>query len=1037
MNLPKFSVRFPVTVGMIMLAIAILGVISFQRLGTDLLPAIYNPRIVVEIQSGERSPQDMEQRFARRLEGALGTVSKVVDVRSQCSVGRLQVTATFSWGTDMDFALLDIQKQVATFESDPEVDRLTVARFDPQAEPIMIYSLSFADSSDGDLDELRRIAENVVKRNLERLDGVAQVQVYGGNKEEVRVELNDYLLKAYNLTPTDIANKIRQANADASGGRVVEQDKAYLIKGIGKYADVREVSETVIGYKEASNGSSDSLSTGNQQSGQIYAPEKVPIFLSDVAAVTYAPEERTELVRLNGRETVGLYIFKESKENTVRVAEQAREEIARMQNELATLSFTPVYSQASFIESAIGEVRTTAIFGIVLAVLVLFAFLRNLGATVVVSLAIPISVLATFTLMYFENLTLNVMTLGGLALGAGMLVDNAIVVIENIFRRRQLGEEANEAAVTGASEVGVAITASTLTTIVVFLPIVYVRGVAAELFREQAWVVAFSLLSSLLVAFLLIPTLSARMFGTKRRTFTARTLRWPFFERTLSWSMSNRGKVVALAGLLLVASVALLPVIGTEFVPRSAENQLQIDLDLPPGTPLETTSAVVANVEDQIRQLLDSRVEDVFSTVNVQSSQNVFFNEIQRTEHLAELTLNLSTATDGLTPLEAIQILQPQLILPATKIRYRVRESTLQQSIGGEEAPIAVEIRGNELEMLEQLSGQLAHQLQSIPSLHTVKTSFEKGLPEIRLKIDRLLAANFGLDVQQVGQMIGQRLSGEVATNFYSSGNERDVRVMFSQMTLNELKNIDLQTPSGARVRLRDIAELVPSEGPQTIVRHNQSRAASVTAHLQKGEKLSEAVADVETVLRNFVLPAGYQLSYAGEEASRQESFTQMKFALVLSIVLVYMVLASLFESLLHPFTILLTLPLAGVGVVLAFLLIGEPLSVMAYIGIVMLAGIAVNNAIVLVDYINRLRADGMPRSEAIMQASRDRLRPILMTTATTILALLPLTIGLGEGAKLRAPMAVAVIGGLISSTILTLVVIPVVYELIDGVRKE
>lgn len=1037
MNLPQFSVRYPVTVAMMMLAIAILGVISFDRLGTDLLPAIYNPRIVVEIQSGERSPQDMEQRFARRLEGALGTVSKVVDVRSECSVGRLLVTATFSWGTDMDFALLDIQKQVAAFESDPEVDRLTVARFDPQAEPIMIYAFTSADTSDQDLDELRRIAENVVKRNLERLDGVAQVQVYGGVKQEVRVELDEYRLKAYNLAPGDISNKIRQANADASGGRLVQQDKAYLIKGIGKYTDVGEVSETVVGYKEVSNGRSDSTAAGSQQAGQVYAAEKVPIFLGDVARVSYAPEERTELVRLNGRETIGLYIFKESKENTVRVAEQAREEIARMQSEFASLNFTPVYSQAKFIEAAIGEVKSSAIIGVVLAVLVLYVFLRNIGTTVVISVAIPISILATFTLMYFQNLTLNVMTLGGLALGAGMLVDNAIVVIENIFRLRQLGREPNEAAMKGAAEVGVAITASTLATVVVFLPIVYVRGVAAELFRDQAWVVAFSLLSSLLVAFMLIPPLSARLLGKSGGALSIKTLRWPLFEKTLNWSMNHRGKVVALSVLLLAASAALLPVIGTEFVPRSSENQLQIDLDLPPGTPLESTSAVVAAAEDQIDQLLGENRAIIFSTVNVQASQNAFFGESQRSEHLAELTLNLKTGHDGLTPIETIQILRPQLVLPGIQTSFRVRESTLQQSIGGETAPIAVEIRGSELETLERLSSQLAAHLQSLPHLHTVETSFEKGLPEIRLEIDRLLAANFGLDIQQIGQMVGQRLSGEVATNFYSAGNERDVRVVFSQMTLRELENLSIQTPNGALVRLSDIAELVPAAGPQTILRHNQSRVAHVTAHLQKGVKLSDAIAQVEAVLRNFAAPAGYQLSFAGEEASRQESFSQMKFALILSIVLVYMVLASLFESLVHPFTILLTLPLAGVGVVFGFLLVGEPLSVMAYIGVIMLAGIAANNAIVLVDCIVRFRAEGMARREAIMQASRDRLRPILMNTAANILALLPLTIGIGESAKLRAPMAIAVIGGLVSSTILTLVVIPVVYELIDGLRKK
>ena len=509
MNLPQFSVRYPVTIAMIMLGIAILGVISFDRLGTDLLPAIYNPRIVVELQSGERSPQEMEQRFARRLEGELGTVSKVVDVRAVCSLGRVLATATFSWGTDMDFALLDVQKKVASYESDPEVNRVTIARYDPQEEPVMIYALQ--SKGEHDLDELRRIGENVIKRALERLDGVARVQVYGGIKREVRVELNEYLLEAYSLTPSAINDKIRQANANASGGRLVQQEKAYLIKGIGNYTNVEDVAATVVGYKAGANGvGSDSLSTGVQQTGSQFAADKVPIYLSDVARVSYAPEERTDIVRLNGHESVGFYIYKEAEDNTVRVAEQITAEVNRLAADSPGLDFSVIYNQARFIDNAIGEVKSSAVIGVILAVLILYVFLRNWGATIIISLAIPLSILATFTLMYFQNLTLNMMTLGGLALGSGMLVDAAIVVIENIFRRRQLGEAADQAAIHGTSEVGMAIFATVVTTIVVFLPIVYVQGVAAEMFRDQAWVVTYALLASLLVAFMLIPALAAK-----------------------------------------------------------------------------------------------------------------------------------------------------------------------------------------------------------------------------------------------------------------------------------------------------------------------------------------------------------------------------------------------------------------------------------------------------------------------------------------------------------------------------------------------
>ncbi|MCI0690685.1 efflux RND transporter permease subunit [candidate division KSB1 bacterium] len=1031
MNLPQFSVRYPVTVAMLMLAIGILGVISLNRLGTDLLPAIYNPRIVVELQSGERSPQEMEQRFARRLEGELGTVSKVVDVRAVCSLGRVLATATFSWGTDMDFALLDVQKKIANYESDPEVNRVTIARYDPQEEPIMIYALQ--SGGEHDLDELRRIAENVIKRALERLDGVARVQIYGGIKREVRVELNEYLLEAYGLTPTDVTGKIRQANANASGGRLVQQEKAYLIKGIGNYTSVEDVAATVVGYKSAANGASnDTTALGAQQTGSQFAPDKVPIYLSDVAQVSYAPEERTDVVRLNSQESVGFYIYKEAEDNTVRVAEQIVETIARMQDDSPSLEFTLVYSQAAFIDSAIGEVKASAIIGVILAVLILYVFLRNLGATIIISVAIPLSILATFTLMYFQNLTLNMMTLGGLALGAGMLVDNAIVVIENIFRRRQLGEESADAAIRGASEVGVAIFASTLTTIVVFLPVVYVHGVAAELFKDQAWVVAYSLLASLVVAFLLIPTLAARLLFKDTKVFEQQFLQFAFYEKTLQWAMNHRNAVVLAAIFLIAVAAALLPVVGSEFVPRSGENQLQVDINLPPGAPLEKTSAVLAGVEERTRQILGERLNSLFSTVNVSSSQSLFTGTEQG-EHRASITINLAPA---ITPETAIAALRPHLNLPDIATTFRIRETSLQQTIGTGSAPIVVEVRGSELPTLQETSARVAEALRQLNGLHNVETSFQSGRPEINLRIDRLLAASLGLDVQQIGQRVKERLAGEIVSDFYSEGEDRNIRVAFTPATLAELSDMPIRAPNGAVLRLRDISQLISGEGPKEIQRHNQSRIAHVTAQLEKGMTLSRAVAAVEKTLINIALPPDYELRFAGEEASRGESFEQMKFALILSIVLVYMVMAALFENLLHPFTILLTLPLAGAGVVFAFLLVGEPLSVMAYIGVIMLAGIAVNNAIVLVDYINRLRAAGMARREAILQAGRDRLRPILMTTATTILALAPLAIGLGEGARLRAPMAIAVIGGLITSTLLTLVVIPVVYELIDGVRE-
>lgn len=1028
------AIHRPVTVAMILIGVTLLGVISLNRLGTDLLPAIYNPRIVVDLRSGERSPQEMEERFARQLEGELRSVSRVVDVRTICSLGRIQLTITFVWGADMDFALLDVQKKVARYESRADVDQVTIARFDPQAEPILIYAVSNVGTQN--LDELRRLSESVIQLNLERLDGVARAQVYGGQTREVRVELDPYLLAAYNLTASDVTNAIRQANADAPGGTLEYDNTAYTIKGIGRYANLADIGATIVGYKSGASG--DSLQAGVQQNSAVYTPEKAPIYLTEVARVFQIPEERSNLVRLNGKACVGIYVYKEAEDNTVRVGKQVEETLARMKAELPSVTFTQIYSQGAFISGAVNEVQNTALFGIVLAVLVLYVFLRNVGATLIVSLAIPLSILATFTLMYFSGMTLNIMTLGGLALGAGMLVDNAIVVIENIFRRRQTGEDGEQASARGTSEVAAAIIASTLTTVVVFLPIVYIEGVAAELFKEQAWVVAFALLSSLLMAFLFIPAAATRLLAGK--TFTIKE-RYPFlwYDRFLRQAIQHPLLVTGTAVLLLIAAAALTPGIGSDFVPRSVENQLQVALVLAPGTPLDYTESVIESVEDRITQLLGEGARQQFSTANVMTTQGLLQDQAATAEQEAIITLTFGMlAGRQMTPQEAIDRLRPRLNdLPGVSIDYRVRETSLQQTIGTDQAPIAVEIRGTDQERLQTLALQVKDILERMPSLHTVVTSVQNTRPEINLTIDRVLAASFGIDIQQLAQQIRQRLEGDVATDFFSDGDSRNVRVAFPRARLDDLNDLPIKTGNGAVLRLRDIAELKPGAGPRLIQRSNQSRIETVTAQLIEGASLSQTTDQLLRALDAVPLPTGYQFRMGGAEASRRESFGQLRFALLLSILLVYMVMASLFESLRHPFTILLTLPLAGIGVVFAFWLTGTSFNVMALIGVVMLGGIAVNNAIILVDYINRLRANGLARREAVLQAAHNRLRPILMTTLTTILALLPLTFGIGEGAQLRAPMALAVVGGLISSTLLTLVVIPVVYELLDGRNKS
>jgi len=992
MNLPEFSVKYPITIIMLMLGIILLGTISLDRLGTDLLPEIYSPKIVVELNSGERSPQEMEERFAKSLEGELITVSKVKRIQSISSIGRVQLIAEFAWGTDMDFALLDVQKKVSRYSGEKEVDQLFVSKYDPQAMPIMTLALRSKDQTD--LDELRRLANTMVKLNLERLDGVAKAQIYGGDYKDVIVEVDNYLLEAYNLTLQNIIESIRSANIDAAGGTIVENEKSYIIKGKGKFNSLEDAEQVVIGYATREL-------KGEKSQNPDFAVQKIPIALMDVAKVTFTKSRPQNVVKLNGIPCVGLSVYKEAQDNTVKVVEQIHEELEHLRRDLPNTEFVIINDQAQFINQAIGEVKQTALIGIMLAIFILYVFLRNFGPTIIVSLAIPMSIIATFNFMYFNKLTFNIMTLGGLALGAGMLVDNAIIVIENIFRHQELGQSKQLAAVKGTSEVAIAITASTITTIVVFLPIIYVKGVAAELFKDQAWIVAFSLLASLVVAFLLIPMLAARLLKAPpgKEIPGGLRIRSSFYHSIQRYAMRHKLLVIAVTLLFLISSIFLLPIIGSEFVPKADQGQFDLQIQLPSGTSIEQTARIADEITNIIKTTAANDVQHIFQTSGNLEKQSLFGGYQESGSHISLLSVILTPSGKRQTgTAQLIQRIEPHLKqIPDLKFSFRLQNTALQQTIGTQEAPITVEVKGEDLHRIRTVCEEIQETFNSVPNLFNVKTSFEEGRPEINIELDRILAASFGLNIKSVSSSIKNHLSEQEVTDFYYQGDDRDIIIRQPQF--------------------------------------DKSRIGKVTAGIVKGATFSKVMQNVQQKLNSIVPPENIQIQIAGEERERQESFGGLKFALILAIILVYMVLASLFESFLHPFTIMLTVPLAGIGVVLAFFIVQEPLSVMAYIGIIMLAGIAVNDSIVLVDYMNTLRKSGLSRGDAIIQAGQDRLRPILMTSATTILALFPLSLGWGEGAKLRAPMAIAVIGGLVASTILTLVVIPVIYDLIDRLR--
>jgi len=1009
-------VNYPVTVLMAVLAILLLGIISYQRLGIDLFPDLNSPRLYVEIKSGERPPEEMETLFVKNIEALAIRQSNVAQVSSIIRTGSAQISVEYTWGKDMDEAFLDLQKALSNYSQNSEIDELNITQHDPNTAPVMIVGLS--NESITDMNELRKVAENYIRNELIRLEGIAEVELAGQEEREVRIDTDPYKLEAFNLTMDDLSQKIEAFNRSISGGSITETGMQYIVKGVSMLRDVDDFNNLVVGYKAPV--------AGNE------TMQKTPIFLREVAHVSYQNKDPENIVRVNGKRCIGLAIYKETRFNTVKAVQDINEELAKITKALPGYQFTVVSNQGTFIKSAINEVKNTLLIGIVLAVFVLFLFLRRFGTTLIVSLAIPISIVATFNLMYFNGLTLNIMTLGGLALGAGMLVDNAIVVMENIFRNHESGLSVRESAIVGTAQVGGAITASTLTTIVVFLPIVYLHGASGELFRDQAWTVAFSLLSSLVVAIFLIPMMYHRIYRKKEATLKFRSVQVKGYGTFLSRILERRWWVIGGGVVLLAISALLYPFIGSEFMPKADSREFTIDVKMPEGTPLERTSEGVASMEALLKELLGDNVQSIYSRIGPGSDLSETTESVFEGENTAEVKVVLKPDAkyNSRNVVEAVSKWYKDN--PQFEVNFVQDETALQSILGTQDAPVVVEVEGEDLNVIDTLTKQVMQRIQDVPGLYNLRTNIEDGYPEVDVEVDRLMAGMHNLSVEQVVSQITAQLEGQDAGQMEKEGEMRDITIHTPKMSLAQFHNIELNS-NGQVVRLDEIAKLKQSVSPKEIYRLNQNRIGKVMADLDKNVPLDKVVTQMRSKLGGLQLPTDYKYKIAGEEQKREDSMNNLEFALLLSIILVYMVMASQFESLIHPFVILLTIPFSIVGTVLLFFIMGQPFNIMALIGVIMLVGIAVNDSIIFVDRINQLWRGGMNKREAIAVAGQQRIRPIIMTSLTTILALLPLTFGFGESAALRSSMALAVIGGLVTSTILTLVVIPVVYDLFTG----
>ncbi|UCG08616.1 MAG: efflux RND transporter permease subunit [Desulfobacterales bacterium] len=1020
MNLARFAVHRPVLTVMVSLIVIIIGIVSFRRLPIDLMPDITYPTLSISTEYENASPEEVEELITRLIEEAMSAVPGVEEVTSVSAEGLSSVRVTFTWGTNLDAAANDIRDRLdRILQRLPEdAERPILRKFDLASFPILILGVS------GNLDpiQMRKLIDNQIKYRIERIPGVASMDIWGGLDREIHVNLNGEKLKALGLPIDQILNRIQEENINLPAGSIEQGPMDITIRTPGIYTSLDQLRNTVVAIRE-----------------------KAAIQLKEIAAVEDAWEKVTRIVRVNGRPGIRMSVNKQSGKNTVEVASGALKEIERINADIPHIQITPIIDTSDYIKRSITNVGTTILYGSALAILVLLMFLRNIPNTAIIATTIPISVIATFALMYFGGFTLNMMTLGGLALGVGMLVDNAIVVLENIHRLRETGEEPEAAAVDGSKEVVAAVIASTITTLVVFLPLIFVRGMAGVMFKQLSYVVSFSLACSLAVALTLVPMLTSRVrkpvvrepasgrsHGRGIMQISAR-----FFVRLeheygnlLGFALNHPVVILGAAVLLLSGSLLLIPLIGVELMPSTDESEVRVYAEMAMGTKLEVVDQTFQNIETIVKQ----EVPEIKNTVSFLGGSSWR----ARGSNAGEMAIALKPVAERKRSSEQIAAaLRPKLTyLPGVAVRTRAGQGLFLLRIGTSEGDkVEIEVRGHDLEISDALARHVQEVVENVDGITDTKISRETGTPEELIIVDRQKAADMKLTVSKIAKMLQTTLSGTSAGYYRDAGYEYMIRVKLAgadKKELQEILDLSLTNADGEPVVLRNVVQVQPRRGPVLIQRNSQERVVYVSANISDRD-MGSILADIQKGLRSVPVPKDFSIVFGGDYEEQQKAFRELMMSFVLALVLVYMVMASLYESLRYPLVVMFSVPLAGIGVIVMLFLTDTTFNIQSFIGCIMLGGIAVNNAILLVDHTNLLRRrDNLPLRAAIEEAGRRRLRPILMTATTTTLAMTPLALGIGEGGEAQAPMARAIIGGLISSNLITLVVIPTVYALFD-----
>ena len=1104
MNIVEIAVKRPVTVWMFTFAVILFGMVSLSRLAINLLPELSYPTLTIRTDYIGAAPGEIEQLVSKPIEETIGVVKGVRTVTSTSKAGQSDVLLEFEWGTDMDLASLEVREKLDTLQLPLDIKKPLLLRFNPSLDPVMRFGLGGVEVTDNKtgakslatqdttktkdsqqialtdqgIKALRIYAEEQIKRQLESVVGVASVKVGGGLENEIQVLVDQQKTSQLNITVSEIIKRLKDENVNASGGRVKDGSQEYLVRTLNQFQTLDDIRDLFIANREGKN-----------------------IRLGDIATVQDSHKEPTSMNRFNGFQGVEIAIYKEGDANTVQVAQNIQFRIAQLQNDIPSqYQLQLVYDQSRFIASAIDEVKSAAIIGGLLAMLVLYLFLKNIWSTLIISISIPVSIIATFNLMYGNDISLNIMSLGGIALAIGLLVDNSIVVLENIAQHKTKTKNFKQAAIIGTKEVSMAIIASSLTAMAVFFPLVFVEGIAGQLFSDQALTVTFALAASLVVALTLIPMLASREKSNEAtnneqsldlgesldKTIPTSKIGWlfhylslPFYWvvqlifhfipflitslivlvfrvsskvlgtlfRPLLWIFDKsfvqiektylaalkqalRVRLVVLTGVITVslASVLLLPKLGMELIPDMSQGEFFVEINLPTGSQLENTDRVIADLANFTAEL--DGVERTYALAGTGSLMNV--SASQGGEYWGKLNVVMQPNRSVYTT---------QLVID--KMRGYLSQQAGVQSKFGKPAlftfatPLAVHIVGYDLKNLTKYSQKMELIMQGDKRFADVKSSLQSGNPELKIKFDHGKLAQLGINAPDVSKLISAKIGGEIATKYSIEDRKVDILVRTIEKQRDSIADIGqmiVNPGASPSIPLEAVADISMSIGPSEITRIGQERVAVVSANLNFGD-LNEAVLAVQQHIDSLTLPLNMLAKVAGQSEEMENSFQSLQFALALAIFLVYLVMASQFESLLHPLLILFTVPLACAGSIYGLYLSGTNISVVVFIGLIMLAGIVVNNAIVLIDRINQLRASGQEKTAAIIEAAQSRLRPILMTTLTTSLGLLPMAMGLGEGAEIRIPMAITVIYGLLFATLLTLFFIPVIYSLFD--RKQ